>query len=159
MNATTLRAKWQGLAPREKLLVAAAAGLVAVALLWWLALAPALATLRAAESQHATLDAQLRQMQRLEAQARAMLAQPRQNHDEAMRQLEQSIRQQLGVTARYSIAGERVTVTLTGASAQALAQWLSQVRINARALPGEARLQRNAGGTWDGTLALTLPPR
>jgi general secretion pathway protein M len=33
------------------------------------------------------------------------------------------------------------------------------VRSNARALPGEARLARNAAGGWDGSLVLTLPPR
>ncbi|TWO65528.1 type II secretion system protein M [Caenimonas sedimenti] len=159
MNKSELRARWNGLAPREKTLVLGAAALVAFALLWWLALAPALATLRSAESQHRTLDAQLQQMQRLQAQAQAMQAQPRQTYDEALRQLEQAIRGQLGTTARYSIAAERVTVTLTGASGQVLGQWLAQVRVNARALPGEARLVRNANGSWDGTLVLTLPPR
>ena len=88
-----------------------------------------------------------------------MQAAPRQNYDEAMRQLEGAIRQQLGVSARYSIAGDRVTVTLSNTPAPALAQWLTQVRSNARALPGEARLTRNAGGGWDGSLVLTLPTR
>lgn len=159
MTAAELQARWDGLAAREKALVAAATALVALALVWWIALAPAIATLRAAETQHQALDAQLRRMQRLQAQAQAMQAQPKQTHEESLRQLEQSIRQQLGVAARYSIAGDRVTVTLTGVNGGALAQWLSQARINARALPGEARLTRNAGGNWDGTLVLTLPPR
>ena len=48
MNANTtstaaLRARWQALAPREQTLVLAAAGVVGLALLWWVALAPALA--------------------------------------------------------------------------------------------------------------------
>lgn len=160
MKAQELRLRWAGLAPRERMLVAAAAALVTLALLWWLALAPALGTLRSAEAQHRILDAQLQQMRRLQAQARAMQAQPRLSHDEAMRQLEQAIRQQLGVSARYSIAGDRVTVTLANTPSAALAQWLSQVRTNARAIPGEARLTRNAaGGGWDGTLVLSLPPR
>jgi general secretion pathway protein M len=159
MKAQALRARWDGLALREKALVAAAAALVAFALLWWVALAPALGTLRAAEGQHRELDAQLQHMQRLQAQARAMQAQPRQTHDEAMRLLELAIRQQLGATARYAIAGDRVNLTLTGASSDALAQWLTQARVNARALPGEARLTRNAAGLWDGTMVLTLPPR
>jgi general secretion pathway protein M len=154
-----LRARWAGLAPREQAMVAGATALVALTLLWWIALAPALATLRAAGEQHRVLDTQLQHVQRLQAQARAMQAQPRQGHDEAMRQLEQAIRQQLGVSARYSIAGERVTVTLVNTPAPALAQWLTQVRSNARALPGEARLTRNAAGDWDGSLVLTLPPR
>ena len=159
MTAQELRARWAGLAPREQALVAGAAALVAFALLWWLAIGPALATLRSAESQHRALDAQLQQMRRLQAQARAMQAQPKLTQDEAMRQLEAAIRQQLGVSARYAIGGDRVTITLANAQAQALAQWLSQVRTNARAIPGEARLTRNAGGGWDGTLVLTLPPR
>ncbi|HEY8358940.1 MAG TPA: type II secretion system protein GspM, partial [Ramlibacter sp.] len=147
------------LAPREQRLVAAAVGLVALALLWWVALGPALATLRSAETQHRALDAQLLQMGRLQAQAKAMQAQPRQGHEEAMRQLEQAIREQLGTAARYTIAGDRVSVTLANAPAQAFAQWLAQVRSNARAIPGEAKLTRNASGGWDGTLVLSLPPR
>lgn len=159
MNAQVLQARWAALAPREQTLVAAAAALVALALLWWVALAPALATLRVADEQHRALDTQLAHMQRLQAQARAMQAQPRQAPEEAMRQLEQAIREQLGVSARYSIAGDRVTVTLANAPPQGLAQWLAQVRSDARALPGEARLTRNASGNWDGTVVLALPPR
>jgi general secretion pathway protein M len=159
MNRAEWQARWDGLATREKTLVLAAAALVGLALLWWIALGPAIATLRSAETQHRALDAQLQQMLRLQAHAQALQSQPRQTHDEAMRQLELAIRQQLGVSARYTIAGDRVTVTLTGASSQALAQWLSQVRINARTLPGEAKLTRTAAGAWDGSIVLTLPPR
>jgi general secretion pathway protein M len=159
MNLAWLRAWWQGLAARERLLVGAGAALVALALFWWIALAPALGTLRAAEAQQRSLDAQLQQMQRLQAQAQAMQAQPPQNPDESLRQLEQSIRQQLGTAARYSISGERVTVTLTGAPSPALARWLAQARTDARTLPGEARLTRNPAGNWDGTLVLALPAR
>ncbi|MGV3571857.1 MAG: type II secretion system protein GspM [Ramlibacter sp.] len=159
MKAQELRARWNALAPREQRLVAAAAALVAVAVLWWVALGPALATLRGAEAQHRTLDTQLLQMRRLQAQAKAMQAQPRQGHEEAMRQLELAIREQLGTAARYTIAGDRVTVTLANAPPAAFAQWLAQVRSNARAIPGEAKLVRNASGGWDGTLVLTLPPR
>ncbi|MDB5752945.1 MAG: gspM [Ramlibacter sp.] len=159
MNAQQLRTHWNALAPREQTMVAAATALVAFALLWWLALAPAFATLRSAETQHRTLDAQLQQMRRLQAQAKAMQAQPRLGHDEAMRQLEQAIRAQFGVAARYTIAGSQVTVVLANAPAAAVAQWLAQVRSNARAIPGQARLTRNASGGWDGTLVLTLPPR
>lgn len=154
-----LQARWATLAPRERALVAGTATLVALALLWWIALGPAIATLREADAQHRALDAQLAHMQRLRADAKAMQALPRQNPDEAMRQLEAAIRQQLGVSARYSIAGDRVTLTLTNTPATALAQWLAQVRTNARAIPGEARLTRNAAGGWDGSVVLTLPAR
>jgi len=154
-----LQARWATFAPRERGLIGGAVALVVLALVWWILLGPAIATLRTADEQQRAVDAQLAHMQRLQAQAKAMQALPRQNPDEAMRQLDGAIRQQLGVSARYSIVGDRVTLTLTNTPATALAQWLAQVRTNARAIPGEARLTRNATGGWDGSVVLTLPAR
>lgn len=154
-----LRARWQQLAPRERTLVGAAAVLVGLALLYWLAIAPAAATLRSADTAHRALDEQLQRVLGLQAQARALQALPRQNRDEAQRLLEASVQQRLGTSARTTILGERVTVTLSGTSPEALAQWLAQARVNARAVPSEARLTRNPAGLWDGTLVLNLPPR
>ena len=77
--ATPLRARWQTLAPREQNLVRAAVALVVLALLWWLALAPALQTLRTAPARHATLDAQLQRMQALQAEAQQLQGAPRAN--------------------------------------------------------------------------------
>src|SRR3989344_959783 len=143
ITSPALRARWQALAPREQTLVLAAGGLVAFALLWWLAAAPALSTLRAAPARHAALT------------------------------------QRLGNTAQLNVVGARATVTLKGAPADALAQWLAQARSNARAAPVEARLTRSAAPAgsapnapapvklgnaatamprWDGTLVLALPP-
>lgn len=151
-----LQARWNGISRREQHLLLAALALVLGALLWWVALAPALATLRAAEAQHQSLDAQLQQMQRLQQQAKTLQAQPRMAVDDARRVLEASVKQQFGATAQMVVAGERVTVTLKGASADALAQWLAQARLNARAAPTEARLVRSGTGAWDGTLVLSL---
>lgn len=159
MNAAQLRARWLRLAPREKVLVAATSAIVVLALLWLVAIRPALGVLRSAEEQHRALDAQLQQMTALQEQARALQAQPKIGHDEAMRLLERSLRERLGTTARLTISGDRATVTLTGTPADALARWLTQSRVDARALPAEARLQRNAAGLWEGTLVLSLPPR
>jgi general secretion pathway protein M len=157
--ASTLKARWDGLAPREKAWVAAGIALAAAALVWLIAIGPAVGTLRSAEQQHRALDAQLQQMRGLQAQAQALQAQPKQNREEALRLLELSVRERLGTTARFLVAGDRVTITLTGAAPLALAQWLTQARLNARALPSEAHLSRNSGGLWEGTLVLTLPTR
>jgi general secretion pathway protein M len=154
-----LKARWEGLAAREKMLTAGAGALIVVALIWLVLLGPALGTLRGAETQRRALDEQLRQMQALQAQAQALQAQPKQNHDDAVRLLELSVRQRLGTSGRILIAGDRATVTLTGTSPDALAQWLTQARVNARALPSEARVARNGAGLWEGTLVLALPPR
>ena len=150
---------WTGLAPREKILAAGAAVVVALAIVWWIAVGPALSTLRAADAQHRSLDSQLAHMRGLQQQAQALQSQPKQNYDESLRQLEASVRERLGTTARMVVSGERVTLTLTSTPPEALAGWLTQARVNARALPGEARLTRSATGNWDGTLVLTLPPR
>jgi len=158
-NTPAWQARWQGLAPREKLLSAGAAALVLLALVWWVAIGPALAVLRTSDAQHRTLDAQLQRMRGLQAQAQALQSQPRQSHDESMRLLEVAVRERLGTTARMAVAGDRVTLTLAATPADALAQWLTQARVNARALPTEARLNRNPAGAWDGTMVLSLPPR
>lgn len=155
----SLRSYWHRLAPREKMWVAGAAAVIAAALVWLIAIGPALGTLRTAEAQHRSLDAQLQRMRGLQTQARALQAQPRQSYEEAQRLLELSVRERLGTSARTSIVGDRVTLTLTGTPADALAQWLTQARVNARALPSEAHLLRNASGFWEGALVLTLPPR
>lgn len=172
-----LGARWAQLAERERRMVLVAITLVGAAMLWWLGLAPALSSLRGAEARHRQLDAQLQQMQTLQAQAKTLQAQPRLSHEEAVRALEASVKQGLGPGARLQIAGERATVTLKGVGADALAQWLTQARVNARAAPSEARLVRSASvgaptppgisptststnaATWDGTLVLSLPPR
>lgn len=160
MNALALlKERWEALAGREKAWVAAVGALVAAVLVWLIAVAPALSTLRTAEQQQRTLDSQLQHMRMLQAQAQALQAQPKQNRDEAVRLLELSVRQRLGTTGRTLVSGDRVTVTLAGAAPEAVAQWLSQARVNARALPSEARLNRNASGLWDGTVVLTLPAR
>ncbi len=165
-----LQARWDALAGRERLLLLLAATVVLVAALWWLALAPALATLRAADAQHRALDAQLQQMQSLQAQAVALQAQPKLGFDDAERTLDALLKQKLGASAQMSVVGDRASITLKGANADALAQWLTQARINARAVPSEVRLVRSvaagaagaAGGAnavWDGTLVLSLPAR
>ena len=75
--------------------------------------------------------------------------------EEARRLLEASVKP-LASTAQMTVVGERVSVTFKGVSADVLAQWLAQARLNAHAMPSEARLQRSATGTWDGTLVLSL---
>ena len=73
---SALQDRWKALAPREQNLVLAAGTVVALALLWWVAVAPALVTLRAAPARHAALDAQLQRMQSLQAEAQQLQATP-----------------------------------------------------------------------------------
>jgi general secretion pathway protein M len=167
-----LQARWQTLGTREQTLIQSAAAVVGLACVWWGLVAPPLATLRQADALQHNLDAQAQKMQVLQAQAKVLQSQPKLSRDDAMRALDTSVKQRLGPSAQLNAQGDRVTVTLKNTSADALAQWLVQARVNARAIPSEARLVRaatpanpampaNQGSrtpsAWDGTLVLSLP--
>ena len=164
--AAALRQHWASLAPREQTLVLAAATVLGLALLWWLLLAPALAQLRASPARHAALDAQLQQMQALQAQALHLKDIPRPTGNETLPVLWRSLGQQLSAGTQMSTTGDRAAITLKDVPPEALAQWLAQVRSTTRAVPAEARLMRNTASTggasppapWNGTLTLALPP-
>ncbi len=171
------RARWAGLAPRERQSISLAMGTIALALVWWVLLAPALQTLRAAPAQHAALDLQLQRMQRLEAEAlrlQADLAPPTAESAGALpaarpdmqRALQDSVSSQLGTGARLVLQGERAQLTLKNVPAPALAAWLGQARQNLKVSTVEMRLTATAGPAqasatephWDGSLVLALPP-
>lgn len=160
--APALRARWDGLAERERTFVRCALALVGAAVLWWLVLAPALHTVRTAGAEQLALQARLEQMKTLQAQAQSLRAQPRIGYDEALRALRASV-QPFSERAQVAVAGERATVTFRGIPADALAQWLVQARLNARALPTDARLTRArvepGNANWGGTVVLRLPSR
>ncbi len=157
----TVQPAWARLAPRERLAVGAAATVVGLALLWWLGVAPALATLRQAPAQHQQLDAQLTQMRQIAATADTLRSQNKAqalSPASARDALEQATTATLAGTAQLSVQGDRVTVTLRGTPPDALAQWLAQVRINARVVPVQADLQRsNDPAGWTGQLVLAGP--
>lgn len=159
--AASVRTHWASLAAREQTLVLTAAAVLGLALLWWLLLAPALAQLSASPTRHAAVDAQLQHMQTLQAEALRLRDVPRPQGDEALRALQGTLAQQLGAATQLQTAGERSTITLKAVPAEALAQWLGQVRGTARAVPVQARLLRSGTGApaqWEGTLVLALPP-
>jgi general secretion pathway protein M len=104
----------------------------------------------------------LQQMQTLQAQAQSIQAQPPLAYDDAVRALKLATQQSLGTTAQISIGADRATITLQSAQPAALAQWLTQARLNARSVPQEARLNRVAEAgifLWNGTLTMSLPAK
>lgn len=152
--------KWESMAPRERRLVSIAAWVVGSALLWWVALGPAIQTLRKAPEQHAALDAQLAQMQLLAATAEQMRGQnsaPAPSRGAAQSSLEQATRQ-LGDTAQVNVQGDKAILTLRGTPPQALAVWLNQVRVNARLVPANAQLERASNpDSWSGQITISGP--
>jgi general secretion pathway protein M len=133
---------WRQLKMSEKRLILIAFWLIVTALIWWLAIAPALKTIKEAPAQHRALDTQLQSMRALSAEAKNLQSQPKLGLDEAQKALQSAVTQRFGASA----------------NPQELALWLTQARVNARALPGEVKLNRNGDG-WDGTLVLNLPKK
>ncbi len=156
-----LQTRWMLLATREKNLLKLACALVLLAVLWIALLAPALATLRNADAQALTLDSQLQHMLSMQFQAQSLQKQPPLAYDAALKALTAATQQTLGTAAQITVSGERANVALQGVSADALAQWLAQCRLNARSTPLEARLARVvvAGTAWNGLLVMSLPAR
>ncbi len=163
MNTSILGNGWNSLAVRERRLLGAAAWLVAGAAVWWIALAPALETLGRAQGQHLSLDAQLQRMLALKAEAQSLQSLARAGGGDPRAALEASLKKSFDAAATVQLAGDRATVTLKAVPAHALANWLVDLRANARLLPSEARLTRPAAPSapdfWDATLVLNLPAR
>ncbi|MBQ9579014.1 MAG: type II secretion system protein M [Ottowia sp.] len=159
-NSRNWRSALERIPPAKRHALLAAIAALVLVLLWVLAISPALATLRKAPAQRAALQGQAQQMQQLAAEAQQLKTLPRMDAAEAQRALEQSVQQRLGTGARISVAGGRATVTLNATPAAALAAWLTDARLNARAVPLDAKLQRGGAAdapTWSGTLSMALP--
>jgi general secretion pathway protein M len=157
-----LQARWRQLAAREKTFLASVLALIVLALLWQLVLAPSLKILRTSDTQANALNAQLQHMLSLQNQASALQRQAPLSFDDALRALNLATKQTLAATAQVNVVADRANVTLQAVSAEALAQWIAQVRLNARSVPIEARLTRGttpAGATWTGSLVMSLPQR
>lgn len=172
---TTLRtqvlARWQTLTPREQLGLSVLGALLGALLLGWVAIAPALHSLRDSDSRRAQLGEQQAHMLALQTQAQALQARTPLSREEALRSL-QSLTP--GTQMQLQVQGERVTVQLKAVPAPVLAAWLTQARTQAQALPMEAHLTRHTpsvqtaspsspspanGVLWDGSLVLRLPNR
>jgi general secretion pathway protein M len=155
-----LGASLQGLPARQQKALRLAAWVVGVALLWWVALAPAVSTLRQARAQHIELDKSLGRMQEMAASAeiiRTQNAAPVPAPEVARQALEQAT-SGLGAGAQLAQQGDRVTVTLREIPAATLAQWLQQVRVNARVVPVQVQLQRSGNNpSWTGQVVLGGP--
>ncbi len=157
-----LQSRWASLTQREKNWLWLAFVILLIALLWFVLLFPAMTTLRGADAQARTLDAQLERMRAMQLEAIAIQKQPVRNYAEALRALTSVTTHVLGTSAKLLVVGDRASVTLQDSSADGLAQWLTDARVNAKSVPIEARLTRSplAGAArWNGVVVMRLPPR
>lgn len=149
------QSRWKQLGPRERTLVAAAATVLGLALLWWVGVQPAWQTLRSAPTRLEQLDAQTLTMRKLAAEAREL----RQSSPPAAAQAALALKaasERLGASARLSLQGDRAVLTLEGTDPGALRNWLAEVRTGARARPLEAQLMQGGAG-FSGTVTVVIP--
>ena len=163
LDLQPLSARWQQLSARERTGVSLALISLSIALLWWLALAPALSVWRVSAAQHERLDRQQDELLSLQAQARRLQSRPVLSREESSQALAQQTRSLLP-GAQISGLGERSVLTLKGVSGAALAQWLTAIRQSAQATVVETQLQRSPTSTdrqvvWDGQIVVQLPQR
>ena len=169
---SAFQARWQTLAAREQNMLLLAASVVGLALLWWLALAPALHSLRTADARRTKADQQLSQMQRMQSEAEQLRKQPMTPVDDARQLLQASLTQELGNSAQLNWIGNRAQITFKATPAPALARWLAQVRSNTHAVATEFKLNKTSASStsetkadtsnastlhWDGSLLLDWP--
>jgi general secretion pathway protein M len=129
--------------------------------LWTFNVEPALKTMREVPQQLDTLDLQTQRLKQMQSQALTLQKAPRQSTADAGASLAKHTAEVLGTGARLNLEGARATLTLTGVSADNLAQFLALARTQALALPIEAHLQKAKGkdaqAVWQGTVILSLP--
>lgn len=157
------------LTPRERRAVLLAAVVVVLAVVVGLGVLPAWRSLQSAQAQQLEIDRTLARVESLQAQARGLQNQARPSLAEALRLIEQSAKERLGAGTVVQGGSDRINVVFKGASAEAIAAWLAQVRGTARVWPLEARLTRSAApaapaasagavsAQWDGAVLLQLP--
>ena len=149
-----LRQWWRALPGRERCLLLVAGAVLGLALMWWLALAPALRTLRSSPADIEAAEAQLRAMQRLSAEATELRSTPPVNSEQAAAAL-RAATERLGEQAKLSLQGDRAVLTLNSVATSQLRDWLAEARSGARARPVEASLLRSGTG-FSGTLVVAI---
>jgi general secretion pathway protein M len=142
---TQVQAFWRLRAPRERLILGSALLVIGVAIVWLVAVQPALRSVREAPAQLDQLDAQLHQMQRLALESK-MLRDPVQISPGQAESALKAATERLGDAARLTVQGDRATLTVTGVQGAALRAWLGEARSAAHARAIDAQLLRNPQG-------------
>lgn len=153
-----VRARWAALAARERRGVLLAAAVLGLALVWFVALAPALRSLKTVATQSAALAADIDRMQALQARAKALQTKPALAPQESLRSL-QAAAGKLGASVSLQVVGEQATLTIKKLGALPMGQWLSP-QTGPGLSPIEAHLKRDTGSVepvWSGTLIYRLP--
>lgn len=155
-TVSAVRRRWSDLSGKERRLLLLMTLVVLAALLWLVAIAPALRVVSTVPAQIARLDLQLQDVQQLAAQAKSMQVRAPIGRAEAQRALDTSVTQRFGALATLQPAADRTMVTLKGVPSDLLVVWLAQIRQGSGATVEQANL-RLVGSAWEGTVVVGLP--
>lgn len=139
----------------ERRLLTVAAWLAAVTVVVMVGIRPAWRTLQTVPTQMQAVEAELAVMRQQADEAQTLRQRPPVPPVQADAAL-QAATTRLGAGARLSRQGDRAVLTFQGVSGEALAIWLEEVRVGARARPLEAEWQRGAEGAYQGSVTLSL---
>lgn len=152
---SSLAAAWAARNPRERSMLILAGAVLGSYLLWAVALAPAIRTVRSTPAKLDLLDVQLQTMQRLAAEATELRATPPLPAEQSQAVLTAAAAR-LGDKAKLVLQGPRAVLTVNGMAADELTAWIAEVRAGARARVIESQLNRTPQGLYAGSVVLAV---
>lgn len=147
--------QWARLSLAERRLVTIAASLALVILAVAVGVRPAWRALQTVPVQLQAAEAELAVMRQQADEAQRLRQQPPVPPVQAESSL-QAATDRLGAGARLSRQADRAVLSFQGITGEALAQWLEEARVGARARPMEASWQRRSDGLYQGSVTVAL---
>jgi general secretion pathway protein M len=149
-----VRQFWQARQPRERGLLALAAALLTLLLIWSFVLQPAWRLWTQAPAARLLSEQQQSRMLALAAQAQALRQQPRIDPAQSRAALTQSVKDLGG---QISGDGTRLVAELPRVSVTAMANWLQVLGPQVGARIAQATMQEVEPGQWRAIVTLELP--
>ncbi len=147
--------RWRHLGARDRRAMVWGGIVLVLALLWGVALGPAVATLREAPAQIAAERATLERIKAMAHEARALQPTTSSGSGSAMDRLREAS-DALAEQVQISTQGNLLVVNVSDVQPEALGAWLAGVRKTAHLKPSEASLRVSASGGWSGTVTFQV---
>jgi general secretion pathway protein M len=156
------RNQWAMLPIRQRIAAQWFMAVLALLVLWFLLLAPALSTLRRVRIEEPKIQVRLHRIQQEQQRAITLRKKEILTLADAKKALQQATKNDLGATAQItSIGDDSMIITLVKAEAKNVANWLYDTRVAAHSTPSSMQLTRNndlvGNPLWSGQVVMMLP--